>query len=342
VRIKDLSHILEARENQLMGFGLVVGLSRSGDSRQTAFTDQALTNLLSRMGVVPQTVDFRSRNTAAVIVTANLPPFVKPGQRIDITLSSVGDATSLRGGTLLLTPLQGVDEEIYAVAQGTLSLGTLGEDPNIPPMRRAETNAGYIPGGALVEKEVPVSLGKNELLTIVLNDPDFTTAVRVADSIKSIGMDATAKDAATVTVKFSEAEDAVSLIARIENLTVIPDTVAKVVINERTGTIVMGENVRIAPVAVAYSGMNITIGDIKVYAEATASLAEESRGDLISTQSGVTVRRINTPLTIIPASASLADLVQALNAVRARPQDLIVILQALKRAGALNAQIEVI
>lgn len=343
VRIKDIAHVLEARENQLMGFGLVVGLSRTGDSHQTAFTDQALTNMLSRMGVVPQGVDFRTRNSAAVLVTANLPPFVKPGQKIDVSVSSIGDASSLKGGTLLMTPLQGADEDVYAVAQGTLSLGQLGEENAVYPMRKQETNVGYIAGGALVEKEVPVTLGNQQLITIVIDEPDFTTATRVADSIRNSGLDARARDAGTVTVPFMEGEDAVSLISRVENLTVVPDVVAKVVLNERSGTVVIGEDVKIAPVAISYGRTTVTIGDVRVFSETPGTQAPGEEGDLlVSTQTGVKVRSLNTPLRIVPATASLADLVRALNAIRATPRDLIEILQALKKSGALKAQIELI
>ena len=247
VRIKDIAHVLEARENQLMGFGLVVGLRNTGDRTQTGFTQQALTNLLSRMGVVPQSVDFQSRNAAAVMVTANLPAFMQPGQKIDVTVSSVGDATSLQGGTLLITPLQGVDDQVYAVAQGSLLVGVEPSTPNVPYVRQQQVNVGRIPDGGLVEKEVPVTLAGKGNLTIVLDEPDFTTANRVVTAMRGAGLDAAAKDAGTVTVSL-DAEDVVAQIARIENLSVTPDTIAKIVVNERTGTIVIGENVVIAPV----------------------------------------------------------------------------------------------
>ncbi|MFC1540716.1 flagellar basal body P-ring protein FlgI [Candidatus Margulisiibacteriota bacterium] len=341
VRIKDISHILEARENQLMGFGLVVGLRNSGDRSQTGFTQQALTNLLSRMGVVPQSVDFRSRNVAAVMVTATLPPFIKPGQKLDITVSSMGDATSLQGGTLLITPLRGVDDQVYAVAQGSLIMGVESESPSVPYVRRRQTTVGRVPNGAMVEKEVPVSILGKDLLTIVLDDPDFTTASRVVASIKRIGLDAIARDAGTITIPISMDEDIVKLVARIEVLTVVPDVVAKVVVNERTGTVVIGESVKISPVAVSYSGIDVIIGDVALFSEGSAaeSLDDSSR---YRARSMASLKRTEGKLTLVPAGATLASLVRALNMIGASPKDLIAILQAMKKAGAIKAELEVI
>lgn len=341
VRVKDIAHILEARENQLMGFGLVVGLRNTGDKAQTGFTQQALTNLLSRMGVVPQSVDFRSRNVAAVMVTATLPPFVKPGQKLDVTVSSLGDATSLQGGTLLITPLHGVDDQVYAVAQGSLLVGIESSAPFVPYVRQRQATVGRIPNGALVEKEVPVSIAKKGLLTIVLDNPDFTTANRVVSSIREIDLDATAKDAGTVTIFVSAAEDLVELVSRIENLTVVPDVVAKIVVNERTGTIVIGENVKIAPVAVSYSGIDVTIGDVSLFSEGVSgdSSQEDSR---YRARSLARLERTEERLRELSAGATLSSLVRALNAIGASPKDLIAILQAMKKAGAISAELEVI
>jgi flagellar P-ring protein precursor FlgI len=341
VRIKDIAHILEARENQLMGFGLVVGLRNTGDRSQTGFTQQALTNLLSRMGVVPQSVDFRSRNVAAVMVTATLPPFIKPGQKLDVTVSSLGDATSLQGGTLLITPLHGVDDQVYAVAQGSLLVGIESSTPAVPYVRQRQATVGRIPNGALVEKEVPVSIADKGLLSIVLDNPDFTTANRVVGSIRRLGLDATAKDAATVVVPVSPAEDVIDLVSRIENSTVVPDVVAKIVVNERTGTIVIGENVKIAPVAVSYAGIDVMIGDVSLFSEGTAadSAQEESR---YRARSLARLERKEGRLRVVPAGATLSSLVSALNTIGASPKDLIAILQAMKKAGAIKAELEVI
>ncbi|MFA4858419.1 MAG: flagellar basal body P-ring protein FlgI [Candidatus Margulisiibacteriota bacterium] len=341
VKVKNISHILEARENQLMGFGLVVGLRNTGDSQQTGFTKQALTNLLSRMGVVPQADDFKSRNVAAVMVTATLPPFVKPGQKLNVTVAAMGDARSLTGGSLLITPLMGVDDDVYAVAQGKVLIGGVGETQTIVPMRIENSNVGNIPGGALVEKEVAVSLAGKQMVTIVLDKPDFTTAVRVADSIKRNGMDAIAKDAATVTIPYFEGEDPVKIIARIENFEVVPATVAKVVVNEKTGTIVIGEDVRIAPVAVTYGNYTVTVGSISLYSQ-TGVMGTDVENATNTVRTNARVTRPAGEFTQLGQTASLAELVAALNSIGATPKDMIVILQAIKESGAMSAEIEVI
>lgn len=340
VRIKDIGHVLEARDNQLMGFGLVVGLRNTGDKSQTGFTQQALTNLLSRMGVVPQGIDYKSRNAAAVIVTATLPPFVKPGQKLDVTVSSVGDATSLQGGTLLITPLHGVDDQVYAVAQGSLLLGTDPNQPVVPYVRQQQVNAGRIPGGALVEKEIPVTIADKGIITIVLDEPDFTTASRVADAIMGSGVDATAKDAGTVVVPVAGGEDLVSLVAGIESLRVVPDEVAKIVVNERNGTVVIGENVKIAPVAVSYSGIDVVIGDISFFSDGSA--IESQDNTRFHGQSNARLNQEQKQLMLLQPGASLASLVRALNTIGASPKDMVAILQAMKKAGAIKAEIEVI
>jgi len=341
VRIKDIAHVLEARENQLMGFGLVVGLRNTGDQGQTGFTQQALTNLLSRMGVVPQIVDFKSRNVAAVMVTAALPPFVKAGQKLDITVSSVGDATSLQGGTLLITALQGVDDQVYAVAQGNLIVGIESNTPSVPYVRQRQATVGRIPGGALVEKEVPVNLEGKGALTIVLNEPDFTTANRAVSAIRRAGLNASAKDAVTITIPLSVGEDVVDLVSRIENLTFTPDTVAKIIVNERTGTIAIGENVVISPVAVSYGGIDVVIGGVSLFSEGTSpdTSQDESR---YRARTQASLKKKEGKLTVVPASPTLASLVRALNAIGASPKDLIAILQAMKKAGAIKAELEVI
>ncbi|MCX5726789.1 MAG: flagellar basal body P-ring protein FlgI [Candidatus Saganbacteria bacterium] len=342
VRIKDIAHVLQARKNQLMGFGLVVGLRHTGDSTQTGFTRQALTNLLSRMGVVPESVDFRSRNVAAVMVTADLPPFIKSGQELDVTVSSVGDASSLLGGTLLLTPLQGADEEIYAVAQGPMSIGGLHETTHTRTFEQFQTTVGRIPGGALVEMEVPVNLIEKNLITIVIDQPDFTTASRIVDVLVSAEIEARAADAATIQIPIYEGEDPISVISKIENLTVVPAAVAKVVINERTGTIVIGENVKLSPVAVTYQGIAVTVSDISIYSRDYGRPAEESVETETISRTGAKVREERGGLVALPPAATISDLVKALNTIGATSRDLISILQAMKEAGALAAEIEVI
>lgn len=335
VRIKDLAHILQARDNQLMGFGLVVGLRNSGDSKQTGFTKQALVNLLSKMGVVPQ-LDFSSRNVAAVMVTATLPPFLKSGQKIDVTVSSMGDASSLKSGTLLITPLQGPDGAVYAVAQGKVLVVEDQVATSVPPLRRGNSTTGHIPGGALVEKEVAVTLAQDSI-TMVLDEADFTTASRMADAISKAGYAASAVDGATVKVYY-DGNNLIKAISRIEGLSLVPDEVAKVVINERTGTIVMGENVRLAEAAVTYGGLSITVGGaVDMYSEG----GEES----VTTLRMQTQARFNQPaprLVKVPTGSTLNQLVAALNAIKATPQDMIAILQALKKAGSLKAELEII
>jgi len=375
VRIKDIAHILEARDNQLMGFGLVVGLKRTGDSSQTGFTKQALTNLLGRVGVVPQAnipdnTDYKSRNVAAVMVTSTLPPFIKPGQRIDVTVSSLGDASSLQGGTLLITPLEGGNGDVYAIAQGPVLIGnTLGthsiEFKPTPYLNQESTTVGIIPHGALVEKEVPVSMGPDKeevslqvmdekgikivsdnsesssrsFLTIVLEQPDFTTASRVAYSIARSGTDARAKDPSSVLVPIDEGQNIVDIVARIENLKVIPDVIAKVVINERTGTVVIGENVRIAPVAVTYGNVGVEIGDIDMYSY-NYDYTDDSNSTLTRTKLKAAEKK--NKLLEVSKGGTLKDLVRALNGLGATPKDLISIIQSIKAAGALTGELEII
>ncbi len=338
VRIKDIAHVLQARDNQLMGFGLVVGLRNTGDTQQTGFTKQAITNLLSKMGVAPQ-LDFKSRNVAAVMVTANLPPFAKSGQKLDITVSSMGDSTSLAGGTLLFTPLSGADSEIYATAQGNVTVGQDNLAPNLPPLRSSQATVGNIPGGALIEKEVPVSLADKGYISIVLDEADFTTATRVADAIAKLGFEASAVDASTIRVPVYGDTDAVKVVSRIEGITITPDSVAKVVVNERTGTIVVGENVKIAEAAVTSGNINVTIGSVRIHSEGSQG---ESAAGTLGLDTTARVTQDNGNLVRMPQSARLSDVVKALNAIKATPQDLIAILQALKKAGALKAELEVI
>jgi flagellar P-ring protein precursor FlgI len=234
-----------------------------------------------------------------------------------------------------------VDDQVYAVAQGSILVGIESGTPVVPYVRQRQATVGRIPNGALVEKEVPVSIGDKGLLTIVLDNPDFTTATRVVGSIQRAGLDATAKDAGTVAVPVVGGEDVVALVSRIESLTVVPDVVAKVVVNERTGTIVIGENVKIAPVAVSYSGIDVTIGEVSLFSEGVAadSGQEEAR---YRARSLARLERTEGRLGVIPAGATLSSLVRALNVIGASPKDLIAILQAMKKVGAIKAELEVI
>ncbi len=287
-----------------MGFGLVAGLKNTGDTIQTQFTKQALTNLLSRMGIAPQDKEFRSRNIAAVMVTAKLPPYSPVGQKIDVTVSSLGDATSLQGGTLLMAPLMGADDNVYAVAQGSVALGFSGIENNQEmTIDQRQPNAGTIANGGIVEREVPVSINQ-EYVTVVLDKPDFTTASRVVSAMKQSGIRGRARDAATIIASKEAYQDMVDFIAAVENLTLIPDVPARVVINEMTGVVVMGEDVKIAPVAVSYGDVNVTVG-------------------------------ASTP------EATISDVVSALNTAGIKPKDLITIINAIKMSGAISADIEV-
>jgi flagellar P-ring protein FlgI len=290
-----------------MGFGLVIGLKNTGDTIQTEFTKRALTNLLSRVGIVPGEKDFKSKNVAAVMVTAKLPAFMGNGQKIDVTVSSLGDATSLNGGTLLMTPLQGPDDVVYAVAQGPLESGF--NDPNGSMVDKRQTNVARILNGAIVEKEVPVSLSA-DYVSIMLDKPDYTTASRVAASLNIAGIPARARDAATITASREGDKEMVDFIAVIENLTVVPDSAAKIVINEQNGVIVMGEFVSISPVAISYGDITVTVSEQK-------------------SSSGTSF-------------ATLSKLVESLNAIGVKPKDLIAIIQAIKSAGAISADVEVI
>jgi len=336
VRVKDIARVLQARDNQLMGFGLVVGLKNSGDSSRTGFTQQAMTNLLSKMGVMPQGISFKSRNVAAVMVTAKLPAHVRSGQKLDITVSSMGDASSLQGGTLLTTPLKGVDGNVYAVGQGSILVGAPGSVPNLAPMRRSRETVGRVPNGALVEKEVPVTFDDQNEISIVLNNPDYTTATRLVAAIKKAKMSAWAEDAGTVKLSVVQT-DLVSVISKVENLTLIPDTTAKVVVSERTGTIVIGENVKLAPAAVSFGGIHVVIGNIKL-----ATDGGESSTSSVRTRTNARVVQKSKNLKIVSSSPTLSTLVKALNALKASPKDLVAILQAMKKAGALKADLEVI
>lgn len=303
VRVKDIAHVMEARDNQLIGFGLIAGLKNTGDSIQTEFTKQALTNILSRMGIAPGEKEFKSKNVASVMVTAKLPPYAQVGQKIDVVVSSLGDATSLQGGTLLMTPLQGADDNVYAVAQGPVTLGFAGTEGNVITSDKRQPNAGKVINGGIVEREVPVSIDENSI-SIVIDKPDYTTASRIVAAMKQVGIRARARDAATVITSKEVYQDMVEFISAIENLTVVPDTTARIVINEQTGVIVMGENVRIAPIAVSYGDTNISV------------------------------------LATTP-EATVSDLVSALNAIGVKPRDLISILHAIKSSGAISADIEV-
>ncbi|MFC1751944.1 flagellar basal body P-ring protein FlgI [Thermoproteota archaeon] len=336
VRLKDIGKIIEARDNQLIGYGLVVGLRNSGDTSRTPYTEMALTNLLKRLGIAPTTGEFRSRNVASVMVTATLPPFLKRGQRIPVIVSSLGDCSSLVGGTLLMTPLQGADLQTYAMAQGPVIVGGVSEKSTQSQFLKNQSTVGRIPQGAIIEAEVPITFRDQHHITIVLNDSNFITVSRATEAIKGSGFpSAKAIDANTIKIPLTDlnSSDLVSSIAKLENITLIPDAPAKVVINSRTGTVVIGEMVRLFPVALTHGNISVRI------AERTPGAGF---GLGTETQAGVEVEENPTKIIYLNPSTTLSSLVNALNEIGATPKDLISIIQALKESGALIANVEII
>jgi flagellar P-ring protein precursor FlgI len=343
VRIKDIARVQGVRGNQLVGFGLVVGLEGTGDGQLSIFTVQGVLNMLRRFGVSlnisPQQLQIK--NVAAVMVTANLPPFAKQGTEIDVTLASIGDARSLQGGVLLQTPLRGGDGEIYAVAQGPITIGGLNISAGGSTVQRNFVNVGRIPRGAIIEQEVPTTLSDGATLQITLNEPDFTTASRVAQALKREGIVASASDASTITLPIppDRKDDLIEFLAQIEIVAVTPDMQAKVVINERTGTIVVGGNVRLIPGAVAHGSINIRIDPTPVVVP--PSPFNPNPGFVVPF-ANVTVKEPKAQLFPIPATTTIEQLIRALNALGVTTRDLIAILQNMQRAGLLSAQLEVI
>ncbi|MBU0680920.1 MAG: flagellar basal body P-ring protein FlgI [Proteobacteria bacterium] len=334
-RLKDLATVKGVRDNQLVGYGLVVGLSGTGDGNKSPFTTQALVNMLENMGVHVNPADLKVKNVAGVLVTATLPPFVKIGQNIDINLSSLGDASSLAGGTLIATPLKALDGKIYAMAQGPVSIGGFelqgGDNRNT---QKNHVTVARIPTGATVEKEVPFSLLNKTELSIHLNNPDFTTMNRVVKAVDALlaGSYAKAKDSATVAItvppKFSDNQ--VALLAALENLDITPDTQAKIIIDERTGTVVMGENVTISAVAVAHGNLSIQVNQVPGQAPAQ----EENRN--------TTARDKENLLVQLDSGVTLGEVVRALNSVGVTTRDLIAIFQSMKASGAIKADLQII
>jgi flagellar P-ring protein precursor FlgI len=342
VRIKDIATFSGARSNQLVGYGLVVGLLGTGDRRGADFTIQSMANMLERMGVRVDRARLRPRNVAAVMVTAQMPVSARAGSTLDISVSSVGDASSLLGGVLLMTPLRGVDGEIYALAQGPLIVGGFGAGGEAALALKNITTVGMIPGGATVERSVPFAFNQQENVVLHLQHNDFSTTTQVVDRInQNFGaLLARAKDISTVEVSVPDLYQGnlVPFIAALENLPITPDNRARVVVDEKTGTVVVGQNVRLSRVAVAHGNLHImvlerpevvqplpfTLGETVVVPRTELGIVEEDRR-----------------LTLLEG-ATLQDLVNGLNAIGATPRDLISILRTLKAAGALHADVEVI
>ncbi len=344
-RIKDIANIRGVRQNQMVGYGLVVGLDGSGDSTQSEFTQQSLSSLLERMGVTVDPEDLKVKNVAAVMVTADLPPFARSGSRIDVLVSSIGDAKNLQGGTLLLTPMKGLDGKIYAMAQGPVSTGgfSYGKGTGTGVQKNFPT-AGRVVGGATIEREIRTRLSSWESLTLALHKPDFTTATRMAMAINGTFADslAQASDAGTVEVRVPELYKGrmVEMIALVEGIGVTPDNVSKVIINERTGTVIMGENVRIATIAIAHGNLSIQVNTTE---NVSQPLPFSRTGETVVTNDReLIVEEGTNPLFLVESGVSIGEVVRALNALGVTPRDLIAIFQALKAAGALQAELEII
>jgi flagellar P-ring protein precursor FlgI len=343
VRIKDIADIEGTRQNQLVGYGLVVGLPGTGDRLRTAvFTRQSLVGMLERLGVNTRDLDRQldTRNIAAVMVTANLPAFARAGSRIDVAVSSLGDATNLTGGVLLVTPLLGADGEVYAVAQGPVATGAISARGQAGSVQRGVPTAGRIANGAIVEREIPFVFASQQRLRLALRNPDMTTARRIAAVInRAVGSGtATATDPGTV-VLATAGRDIPALIAQIETLTVTPDHVARVIIDEATGTIVMGANVRISTVAIAQGNLTIRITEQPQVVQPNPLSGGET-AVVPRTQIEVDDQR-ERRLGILPAAVTLEELVRGLNSLGVGPRDMITILQAIRAAGALQAELEV-
>jgi len=347
-RIKDIASVAGVRNNQLLGYGLVVGLDGSGDqTTQTPFTVQSMVSMLSNLGIsLPPGITLQLKNVAAVMVTANLPPFIRPGQQIDVTISSIGNAKSLRGGTLLMMPLKGADGQVYAMAQGNVLVSGAGAAANGSKVTVNHLSVGRISGGATVERAVPMPVGQGEFVFLELNTNDFGATQRLAEVInRELGQGsqtiARAVDGRQVQVHAPlDADSRVTFLGRIENLEIqtMPGA-AKVIVNARTGSIVMNQTVTLHNCAVAHGNLSVTISTEPVISQPQPFSAGQT---VVTQRSQIDIKQESGSLINIRGSVSLAEVVKALNAIGANPQDLIAILQAMKAAGALRAELEII
>ncbi|MFE3835794.1 flagellar basal body P-ring protein FlgI [Pseudogemmobacter sonorensis] len=340
VRLKDLVEVDGVRGNDLVGYGLVVGLNGTGDGiRNSPFTEEIMANLLERLGVNVAGEDYRPRNVAAVFVTATLPPFSRAGARIDVTVSAIGDAKSLLGGTLVMTPLNGADGQIYAVAQGTVIAGGILAEADAARVVQGVPTAGTIPSGARVEREVPFDFSQVSSLRLALKVPDFTTAARIERVINAeLGArSAVMLDAGTVSLDLGRSgmSSPAHVLARIEGLSVQPETRARVVVDQRSGTIVMGADVRISRVAVAQGNLTLRIEEAPLVAQPNPFSPGET---VVVPRSNAEIITEGTGLAEVPGGANLSEVVAGLNALGVGPHDMIDILKSINAAGALHAE----
>jgi flagellar P-ring protein precursor FlgI len=340
-RIKDIATFEGVRGNQLLGYGLVVGLNGTGDGSQSAFTPQSLSNMLRRLGIVVDPDKVRVKNVAAVMVTAEAPPFSRSGRTIDVTVSSIGDSKSLSGGTLLLTPLRGPDGTVYASAQGMVSVGgAFSASAGGASSQRNHPTAGRIPGGAFLERDIVFELGSRRDLRLLLRDPDFTTAARIEKSLNDAFGPGTAKaeDSGGVAVRFPEAQatNQVDFLSRIEDVSVDPDSPARLVFNEKTGTVVMGADLRISRVAISHGNLSIQVENAVQVSQPEAF----SKGETVVTdQPTIQAKEEPARVLVLDQGASIGELVKGLNRIGATARDMIAIFQAIRAAGALQAEI---
>lgn len=341
-RIKDIASLQAGRDNQLIGYGLIVGLQGTGDSlRSSPFTEQSMRAMLQNLGISTQGGQSSSKNTAAVMVTASLPPFASPGSRLDVTVSSLGDSTSLRGGTLIMTSLTGADGQIYAVAQGSVVVSGFSAQGQAASVTEGVTTTGRVPNGAIIERELPSKFKDAVNLVLQLRNPDFSTAVRIADIVNNFagqrygGPIAEPRDSQEVIVQKPKMVDLARLMAEIENLVVETDTPAKVVVNERTGTIVIGADVKVSRVAVSYGTLTVQVTETPQIVQpepfSNGVTAVQPQTDISVMKEGSNVAILNGP--------DLRSLVAGLNSIGVKPDGIIAILQGIKSAGALQAEL---
>jgi len=341
IRIKEIVNFGKMQEVELFGYGLIVGLNGTGDKGGATFTVQSVSNMLQKMGIAVDPDNLRIKNVAAVMVTATLSPFTREGSHIDVIVSSLGDSTSLEGGTLLPTPLQEIGGTLYVLAQGPVSIGGFNVSAGGGSVQKNHPTVGRIPGGGIVKKEIPLAMPEEEL-SLILSRPDFTTASRMSEIINEDFSQSLAKavDPSTVKVEIPQEYQKegllISFISRIENLSLVPDRIARVVINERTGTIVVGEDVKIFPTAVAHGGLFITITQTPIISQPSAF--SEKGETVVTEKTEIEVSEEKGRMMLLQGT-TVQELVNALNALGVTPRDLIAIFQALKEAEALQAEL---